>query len=82
MRNPNGYGSVYKLSGKRRNPFMASKTIGWTDDGNPVRKAIGYYPDRKSALMALAAFNQSPYDLINKNITFSELYEIFKKRKK
>ena len=28
MRNPNGYGSVYKLSGKRRRPFVASITTG------------------------------------------------------
>lgn len=26
MRNPNGYGSVYKLPGKRRNPYVATST--------------------------------------------------------
>ena len=30
MRNPNGYGCVYKLSGKRRKPFAARVTIDWT----------------------------------------------------
>lgn len=30
MRNPNGYGSVYKLSGKRRNPYIARVTKDWT----------------------------------------------------
>lgn len=29
MRLPNGFGSVYKLSGKRRFPYAARKTIGW-----------------------------------------------------
>lgn len=27
MRNPNGYGSVYKLSGKRRRPYVATVTV-------------------------------------------------------
>lgn len=27
MRNPNGYGSVYKLPGKRRNPYVATSTV-------------------------------------------------------
>ena len=26
---PNGYGSVYKLSGNRRKPWVAAKTFGW-----------------------------------------------------
>jgi len=29
MRNANGYGSVYKLSGNRRKPWIVRKTIGW-----------------------------------------------------
>ena len=29
MKLPNGFGSVHKLSGKRRNPFRARKTCGW-----------------------------------------------------
>ena len=29
MKLPNSYGSVYKLSGKRRNPWAARKTVGW-----------------------------------------------------
>lgn len=32
MKLPNSYGSVYKLSGKRRNPWAARKTVGWSDD--------------------------------------------------
>ena len=30
MNLPNGFGSVYKLSGKRRRPWVARKTTGWT----------------------------------------------------
>lgn len=29
MKLPNGDGNVSKLSGKRRNPWRARKTIGW-----------------------------------------------------
>lgn len=29
---PNGYGSVYKLSGNRRKPWVAAKTFGWILD--------------------------------------------------
>ena len=29
MKLPNGFGSVYKLPGKRRKPWAASKTTGW-----------------------------------------------------
>ena len=36
MKNPNGYGSVVKLSGNRRNPFAARKTKGWNDKGQPI----------------------------------------------
>ena len=80
MRLPNGYGSVYKLSGKRRNPWAARKTVGWSFDAekqksHPVYKFIGYYPNRRAALDALAKFNEDPYDLHLDTITFEEVYE-------
>lgn len=37
MRNANGFGSVYKLSGKRRKPWIARKTKGWAIDENQER---------------------------------------------
>ena len=42
MKNPNGYGSVVKLSGRRRNPFAVRKTIGFNEKGHPIYKTIGY----------------------------------------
>ena len=74
MRNPNGYGSVVKLSGARRKPFCARKTVGWTDNGYPIYKAIGYYATRQEAMIALAEYNRSPYDLNLAKITLKELY--------
>lgn len=39
MRLPNGYGSVYKLSGNRRNPYAARITIDWEEcDGKRIQK--------------------------------------------
>ena len=32
MKLPNGFGSVFKLSGNRRNPYVARKTQGWEID--------------------------------------------------
>lgn len=81
MRNPNGYGSVVKLSGNRRRPFVARKTTGFTDDGYPIYKAIGYYENRKAAMLALAAYNMDPYDLATRNLTFAEIYELWVKQK-
>ena len=34
MKNANGMGSVYKLSGKRRKPWIARKTKEWHIDVN------------------------------------------------
>lgn len=75
MKNPNGYGSVFKLSGKRRRPFCARVTTGWTDDGKQIYKNIGYYADRETAMIELAKYNADPYDLDANKITFLEIYE-------
>lgn len=78
IRLPNGYGSVYKLSGNRRNPFVARKTTGFNDKGHPVYQIIGYYVDRKTALLALAEHNKNPLAIDNNTITFKELFNIYK----
>ena len=80
MKLPNKYGSVYKLSGKRRNPWAARKTVGWKQipekkKSYPVYKFIGYYATRAEALQALASYNEDPYDLHLDAITFAEVYE-------
>lgn len=81
MRNPNGYGSIYKLSGKRRRPFIVRKTIGWTDDGKQIfGKPLGYFETRPLAIKFLADYNENPYD-VSSNITFAELYEKLMNRK-
>ena len=81
MRHPNGYGTVVKLSGNRRNPFVARKTIGWNDKGHPIYSIIGYYPTRKEGLLALAEYNRNPFDINASKITMKELYEKWAEKK-
>lgn len=72
MRNPNGYGSVYKLSGTRRKPYAARVTIGFKpENGYPIYKFIGYYKTRAEAMTALALYNDAPedYTFVNKAVT-------------
>lgn len=80
MKLPNGYGSVTKLSGNRRKPYLARVTLGWITDeqtGKTVqnRVPIGTYRTKKEALQALAEYGANPYDIQNNNITLAELYQ-------
>ena len=111
IRNPNGYGGIRKLSGKRRRPFAVYITTGMQMSHNlpeigflkdilsedlysqvkeeydayrakkmpsakQEQKCIGYYSTRQEALIALAEYNKSPYDLDSKKTTFKEIYDI------
>lgn len=78
MRNPNGYGSVHKLSGNRRKPWRVRVTKGWTDDNKQVFTNLGYYSTRNEAMIALAEYNKNPWDMDNQELTFEELYEAWK----
>ena len=80
MKLPNKYGSVYKLSVKRRKPWAVRKTVGWKQvpekmKSYPIYEFIGFYATRSEALQALAAYNEDPYDLHFNTITFEEVYE-------
>lgn len=78
MRLPNGYGSVVKLSGKRRRPFMVRKTVGYDDKAHPVYDVLGYYATRADALQALAKYNEDPYDINLSKSTMKQVYESWK----
>ena len=80
MRLPNGYGGIVNLGKKRRKPYAARLTTGWTDEGKAIYRYLGYYPTRKEALQALAEYNTHPYDLDGAKLTFSEVYEMWKER--
>lgn len=77
---PNGYGTIYKMSGKRSRPYRAMKTDKWIIDPvtgklKQIRSTIGYYQSREDAMIALANYNENPYDIKADSITFSEVYE-------
>lgn len=51
MKLANGVGTVYKLSGNRRNPYIVRKTVGWDIDTETGKRkqqyiTIGYAPTR------------------------------------
>jgi len=78
---PNNFGTVYKLSGNRRNPWIARRRTGEVYDdekhvARPVYTTVGYYPTRKDAMEALA---KAPENLTRKEEpTFGEVYELWK----
>ena len=77
MRLPPNYGSVYKLKGNRRKPWVARIQTGVSDKGLPVRKIIGYYAGQKEALQALAEYHNGPKDFGNRKLTFADVFELF-----
>lgn len=77
---PNGYGSIHKMSGNRRNPWRARVTSGWDDSGKQLYKNIGYFKTRKEALDALNLYHTNPH-MIENTITFKELFERYSKIK-
>ena len=81
MKNPNGYGSVVKLSGNRRNPFAVRKTTGWNEKGHPIYLTIGYAPTREEGNIMLALYNNDPYDVDAVKVTLKELWKLFQEKK-
>lgn len=81
MKLPNGYGSVFKLSGKRRRPFAVRVTEGYTDEGRQKYKYLSYHEKREQALLALAEYNKNPFDITKANTTFAKIYEEMMKEK-
>ena len=63
MKLPNGYGSVVNLGKRRRKPYAARITVGWSEDGKQKKKYLGYYKTRQEAMKALADYNENPFDL-------------------
>lgn len=70
MRNPNGYGTIKRLSGNRRRPFVFAVSQGGK------QKAIAYFDDFITAKIYQVDYNKSHFTdrLSDDDITFSELY--------
>ncbi len=82
MKNPNGYGSISKLSGKRRRPFIVRITTGFDINGRQIMKVLGYYHTQAEAIKALANYNDNPYDINLNDITLKEILDRFMENKK
>lgn len=81
LKNPNGYGSIVKLSGNRRKPFEARVNTRMDERYYPVYDVLGRFSSREDALIALAEYNKTPYSVTDRQMTFSQLYEKFYKNK-
>ena len=67
MRRANGTGTVYKLAGRRRRPWVAAKQ----------KIIIGYYPTKKDAIAALERL--AGKDLTERyNMTFAQVFDAWK----
>lgn len=60
MKNPNGFGTVTKLSGKRRKPWIAKVTVGFdSETGKQIQKSIGTFETRADAMKQLSLYQVS-----------------------
>lgn len=74
MRLPVGYGTVYKLSGKRRKPYVVMITKGWTDEGKQIKEIIGYTTTKKEGLELLESYHNNPFEIDESRTTFEDIY--------
>ncbi len=80
MKLPNGYGSVTKMKGNRRNPWAVKITKGYhidpeTGDMKTKQVYLGYAKSKAEGLKMLAEYHNMPYDIENSKMTFKEVYE-------
>ncbi len=71
MKNPNRYGSVSRLSGNRRKPWVVREGL------SGHQRAIGYASTREEGLILLAEYNKSPWDIDTDKFTLKQLYELW-----
>ena len=77
MKRSNGSGSVYKLSGNRRKPWIAIVVLG-SDEGKFIRKTVGYYATKAEAEVAIALDRAIP----SSEDQYIKLKDLFAKWKK
>lgn len=77
MRKPNGYGTVVKLSGRRRQPFEVRVNTRTDEWGYPKYDVLGRFENRIDADIALAEYNKNPFDVKKRDLTFKEVYQMW-----
>lgn len=79
-RNPNGYGCVTKLSGKRSRPYVVKVTV-YNEAGKPRQVPIDYAETEEQANIILAQYNNNPWSIDRNKVTLVELYNRWAKIK-
>lgn len=75
MKNANGEGSVYKLKGKRRKPWVAVVTAGYDELGKQKRKVLGTFITKKEAQLELIRYLDNPTLFSGK--TFKDVVDLW-----
>lgn len=78
MRLPNGYGSVVKLSGKRRKKYNVRYTVTMPD-GSRVRKSQGCFRTKREALEHLEQLNKDSTQIKRDKRTFEDVLNLWNK---
>lgn len=75
MKNPNGYGTVTKLSGNRRKPWIVKEGISGR------QKPIGYTATKEEGMILLAQYNNDPWDIEADKSTLQELFDLWEEKR-
>lgn len=83
MKLPPNFGSITKLKGNRRRPYMVRITTGKvvnfdTQKAYNKRTVLGYYTTKAEAMKALAEYNANPYNLDRTKVTLREVWDQIK----
>lgn len=80
-RRSRGTGSIVKLSGNRKKPFVVNVTIGRDEDtGRQIKKCLGTFKSREDAETALSAYNLQRKGLIPNTLPELKIEEKTKHR--
>lgn len=75
-RRANGMGTVYKVKGRNlKNPYKALVTIGFSLEGVPIRKSLGYFRKESEADMALYEYAKQKEGFFLKKLTVKDVYD-------
>ena len=83
MRRANGTGTVVRLSGQRRNPYVV-RVPGRNKRGRVIQTALGYYPTAAKAQAALDEYNRQKAAGLaadKTQMTVRQVYELWSARK-
>lgn len=72
-RNPNGYGCVTRLKGRRSRPWVIKVTI-YDAEGHSRQVPVDYAETEEQGNILLAKYNNNPWNIERNKVTLVELY--------